>query len=369
VVSPILQVLKIATIGAMAVLIAFGGRTFFDYYKDKEADPLLGRPYILTVSDDDDGDTLAKRLHDDEMIRSELYFTTALRLSGTDLAPNTYTLRHGFSVMDILDIITIDNEDDNEEDNSTSAAITVTKVTFPEGKRLGEMADIVESKKLPFGGQDFLDAVERVDRSRYDFLKDVPDDVSLEGYLFPDTYDVGSDWSADDLVSIMLAKFDEVFAPTLRDQAHEMGLTIHEVVTLASIVEREAAVEDERPKIAQVYLNRLDQPEAVTQGLLQADPTIAYIIGDENDWWPQLKDVTSYPDDVQENPYNTYTHQGLPPGPICNPGLNSILGVLAPDGSNNLFFVAKNDGSDTHEFAETLEEQEANIEKYRENSQ
>ena len=105
------------------------------------------------------------------------------------------------------------------------------------------MADVVEEADLPWGADEFLDAVDAYPRDQFDFLEGVPDDQSLEGYLFPATYQVNTDWSPEDLVFSMLAKFDEVFTPQLEERAEDMGLSIHEVITLASIVEREAAVD------------------------------------------------------------------------------------------------------------------------------
>ncbi len=354
-ISPFVHVLKIGTIAAMAILVALGGRTFFDYYQEQEADPLLGRPFNLSISEDDDGETLAKRLSDGDMIRSELYFTTALRVSGNDLAPGTYTLRHGMSVSDILDTVSIEAEED--EDGEERAAVETIEITFPEGLRYGEMADIVEDAGLPWGAEEFMSAVETAPRSGFDFLDSVPDDVSLEGYLFPAKYPVNTDYTATDLVIMMLGKFEEEFVPEMVDRAEEMDLTIHEVVTLASIVEREAAVADERSRIAQVYLNRINIPEE-TEGLLQADPTVVYILGNEDDWRPILQPNQAIEDqDVIDNPYNTYLFPGLPPGPIANPGISSIIAVLNPDGSDFFYFVAMDDGSGKHAFARTYQEQ------------
>ncbi len=354
-ISPFVHLLKIAAIAAMAILVALGGRTFFDYYQEQEADPQIGRPFNLRISEDDDGETLAKALSDGDMIRSELYFTTALRLSGNDLAPGTYTLRHGMSVNDILDEITMESEDDSEDAEGTRAAVETVELVFPEGRRIGEMAEVVEEADLPWGAEEFLAAVEEVPRDRFDFLDSLPDELSLEGYLFPASYQINSDWSPEDLVITMLGKFGDEFQPSMEERAEEMGMSINEVVTLASIVEREAAVEDERPTIAQVYLNRLESTE--TNGLLQADPTVQYVLGDEDDWWPVLEPGDTERDEVVDSPYNTYLTPGLPPGPIANPGLKSILAVLSPDGSDYYYFVAKDDGTGEHAFASTYPEQ------------
>lgn len=360
-ISPFVNILKVVTIAAMAVMVALGARGFFDYYQEQEADPMLGRPFSLRVSENDDGETLAKSLADGDMIRSELYFTTVLRLSGNDLAPGTYTLRRGMSVNDILESVSVEAAPtEGEEDGEGRAAVETIDLTFPEGLRYGEMADVVEEADLPFGADEFTEAVETAPRDRFEFLEGVPDDISIEGYLFPDTYQINTDYTAADLVDVMLLKFGDVFEPELIERVNVLGLSIHEAVTLASIVEREAAVADERPRIAQVYLNRLGSDE--TNGLLQADPTVIYILGNEDDWWPDLQPNQATEDErVVDSLYNTYMTPGLPPGPIANPGQSAIVSVLNPDGSDYFYFVAT--GDDRHEFAETFEEHLANIER------
>lgn len=358
-ISPFVHVLKIVTIAAMAILVALGGRSFFDYYQEQEADPMLGRPFNLRVAEADDGETLAKTLADGDMIRSELYFSTALRLTGNDLATGTYTLRHGMSVNDILDTVTVEAvEVEGEDDGEERAAVETIDITFPEGLRYGQMADIVEEQDLPWGAEEFIAAVENAPREQFDFLDSVPDDVSIEGYLFPKTYPVNTDYTAEDLVFEMLVQFGLEFQPEFVERAEEMGYSIHEIVTLASIVEKETGDPSERPRIAQVYLNRLDSTE--TDGLLQADPTVAYLYGEEGDWFPELGPDDIQAPEVRDDPFNTYNTPGLPPGAIANPGSDSIRAVLQSDGSNFYYFVALNDGSGKHAFAETYAEQVEN---------
>jgi UPF0755 protein len=165
------------------------------------------------------------------------------------------------------------------------------------------------------------------------------------------------------VIDYLLRAFGDNFTPEMRQQAQDKGLTIFQVVTLASIVEREAVLDEERPLIASVYLNRLEAGMA-----LDADPTVQYAMGYnelQERWWPtiyfdelQVENLTQY-----EHPYNTYRYPGLPPGPICSPGLASLKAVLEPDNTDYLFFVAKGDGS--HAFAKTLEEHNANVAKYQ----
>jgi len=232
-------------------------------------------------------------------------------------------------------------------------------VTVVEGWRLEQIADAADGQGQ-ISSEAFLRAA---DPSRYDFdfLAGLPPDAGLEGYLFPTTYYFSRTDSARDLVSQMLAAFDERLTPDLRGEAEGAGLGLHTVLTLASIVEREARVPEERPIIAQVFLTRL------RRGIpLEADPTVQYAVAadptsvQEFGYWKQK---LTEADLALDSPYNTYRVTGLPPGPIASPGLDAITAVIRPAGTNYLYFVAKPDGS--HAFAETLEEHLQNVEKYR----
>jgi UPF0755 protein len=173
--------------------------------------------------------------------------------------------------------------------------------------------------------------------------------AGVEGFLFPDTYQFISNTAPEDVIQIMLRNFDWRFSADLRLEAEEAGMSVYEVVTLASIVEREAVAADERPIIASVFLNRLEQGMP-----LQADPTVQYAKGCDaatgNCWQDLLREDLN----TIESPYSTYLNPGLPPGPICNPGLDSIRAVLEPADTRYLYFLATQDGR--HVFAETYEE-------------
>jgi UPF0755 protein len=185
-----------------------------------------------------------------------------------------------------------------------------------------------------------------------------PADKGLEGFLFPDTYEVkqsGSD-NSDAVITIMLKTMEERFTPEMRAevakrQVNGRPATVYDALTIASIVQREGIVKEELPDIAAVFWNRVDRGM-----LLNADPTTQYALGKPGNWWPQL----DLDPNTVDNPYNTYKVVGLPPGPIANPGLDAIRATVYPSQNNYLYFVAKNDGSNTHAFAETLEEHERN---------
>ncbi|MGI5828207.1 MAG: endolytic transglycosylase MltG [Patescibacteria group bacterium] len=220
-------------------------------------------------------------------------------------------------------------------------------VTVPEGKRREEVAKIIAdefaTQGIPFSIQEFLEATE-----------------DSEGYLFPDTYLLPKYSTAVDVANIMRSTFDKKISEDLRLKMNELGLTLEEVLTLASLVEREAKFEVDRPKIARVLLNRLeiDMP-------LQIDATVQYAVGQaqcisrigkECNWWPVIQS-TKY-----SSPYNTYENPGLPPGPICNPGLAVIEAVLNSPDHDYLYYLSEPSGL-TH-YAETLNEHEANIRLY-----
>jgi len=223
-------------------------------------------------------------------------------------------------------------------------------VTIQEGLRLEQVAAAVATQtNIP--QEEFLALVTggwRAAGLGFDFLSDLPQGATLEGFLFPETYRLPEQATAMDLASRMLETFAARVTPGMRAAAANRGLNPHQLITLASIVEREAVLEQERPLIAGVYYNRLD-----SGWYLGACPTVQYGLGAPDNWWPQF---TPEATDL-DSPYNTYRHLGLPPGPICSPGLASIQATAYPATTDYFFFLAdcqKNDGS--HLFAVTEEE-------------
>jgi UPF0755 protein len=231
-------------------------------------------------------------------------------------------------------------------------------VTIPEGWRVEEIAALLESEGVVTSGAAFVEAV-RSGRSDYDFVLDRPADASasLEGFLFPDTYQFDQRSQPGIVVGIMLQNWANQIPKDVREKVTLQGRTLYDVVTLASIVEREAVAASERPLIAGVYTNRLK-----IGMYLQSDPTVQYAKGYDattGKWWNPM---------VQEeaitvvSAYNTFLNPGLPPAPICNPGLASIMAVIEPTESDYLFFYHKGDG--THAFAVTYEEHLRNEQLY-----
>jgi len=177
----------------------------------------------------------------------------------------------------------------------------------------------------------------------YEFVKTAPAGPDrLEGYLFPETYEIFTTANEHDIIDRMLYQFSKVFTEESYARAEELGMTINEVITLASIIEREARVQEDRPVISSVFHNRL----AIGMPL-QSCATVQYILGEQ-------KPVLSTKDTQIDSPYNTYIINGLPPGPICSPGKDSIHAALYPADTNYLYFLAKGDGS--HVFSETYDQ-------------
>jgi UPF0755 protein len=254
-----------------------------------------------------------------------------------------------------------------------------TKVTLPEGKNMLEYFDLLEKAKVAKASE--LEAVAR-DK---DFLAAhaITGD-SVDGYLFPDTYEFRVNEKPKAVLERLIQHHQEVWQDLLskhpRDAAKlkdKLKWTDRDILTMASIVEKEAVEPAERPRIAQVFINRLTKPD-FNPKKLETDPTIRYgcLVPEHKTAaciaWNEPCAKQNLPPgcdrlhraqlDDKDNPYNTYQHEGLPPGPISNPGKSAIEATLAPDGSDYLFFVAKN--AREHVFSKTLEEHRRNVERY-----
>jgi UPF0755 protein len=282
------------------------------------------------------------------VIRSSRRFQVLASLTGVQdrLSAGDYVLPTDGATSQVLQAITVQDQ------------VPVVKVTFPEGIRIEEMADIAE--KAGFGPAAGFVAAANAAQLPPDIKAALPEGAGMQGYLFPDTYILPKGSTVEQLVQEMVNTLNSRFTAELRAAAAAQGLSVHQALTLASIVEREAVLESERPIIASVFLNRLRQ-----EIKLDADPTVKFAVSltpanvEKFGYWKQSLTV----DDLQDpSPYNTYRHAGLPPGPIANPGLASIEAVANPATTQYLYFVAdsvKADGS--HVFAETLDQHNANV--------
>ncbi len=306
---------------------------------------------VVTVAPGSSAGDIGSTLQQRGLIRSALVFRLAADQAGvgTSLAAGDYELSRSMSTDEIIQVL------------AHGQVKRGLVATIPEGWRSEQIADRLEA--TGFASRDeFLGAVAAPPSvPGFDALGAAPTPPRLEGYLFPETYEVPQKVTGSRAAELMVRMFNSRIGESLR--GGESRLTPQQVVTLASIVEREAKQPSERSTIASVYLNRM------AAGMpLQADPTVQYAIASRDgakaasyNYW---RDLTQADLEI-DSPYNTYRVMGLPPGPICNPGEASIRAVLTPARTDYLYFVAQNDGSGGHLFARTLDEHNANVARVR----
>jgi len=278
---------------------------------------------------------VARRLVDEGAIRSQIAFITLAVLRGTarSLKAGEYEIPRGASLVTVLRLI--------EE-----GRIKPHLIVLPEGFAVRDLARQLEAEGLASAG----DVLRVASSPNFAQAQGIEAD-GVEGYLFPDTYQVTKGMRVEDILARMVARFREkVATPDVLARSAERGLSLHELVTLASIIEKEAVTTEERPTIAGVFWNRLqrDMP-------LQADPTVSYAMG--KDGAPTRQDLEV------AHPFNTYRNRGLPPGPIANPGRASVDAALAPAEVPYLYFVSIDDRQ--HHFSVTLEEHNRAVARYR----
>jgi UPF0755 protein len=289
---------------------------------------------------------IANRLQSMGLIKDPDLFKRYLQYNGLDagIEAGDFTLTQAMNVPQLAKAL-------------QKGRIAEVQVRIPQAHRLEEVANDLAAQ-VPISATEFLALMKTADqwKTQFSFLNDLPSGATLEGYVFPDTYGIAKDKvTAREIIATALRNFDKQVTPQMRADLQAQGRTLFDAIRLASIVEREAAVEAERPTIAGVYFNRLRDGIA-----LDADPTIQYALGNTRDpktWWPQITQ-----DDYQgvDSPYNLYRNLGLTPGPIDNPALASIKAAIYPEKHKFYFFRASCAKDGTHKFAKTLEEQIAN---------
>ncbi len=320
-------------------------------------------PQPFTVEPGEPAKLIAQNLESAGLIDDALLFEAYVRVNGLaeKLEAGQFTLSASMTPVEIAEAL----------QNALAPSITVT---LREGWRLEQTADYLTHNGI-LDGAAYRQLAETADLSRlpdaepgrYDFLAFRPANATLEGYLFPSSYELLAEQAtAEALIQRQLDEFAARVMPrywqAIADGTSQLEL--HAVITLASIVEREAVIDEERPTIAGVYLNRLAQDMK-----LEADPTVQYAMGYQpagNQWWKTPVYLAEY--QSVDSPYNTYLHPGLPPGPIDSPGLASIEAVLHPETHDYLYFVASPDGSGRHIFSRTFGEHLENVRRYQ-NSQ
>lgn len=309
----------------------------------------------FVVAPGETADLIASNLLSSNLVKDEELFRRYVRYTGLDsqLEMGTYRLSPAMSIPELATAL-------------SQATIQEVEIRFLDGWRIAEMVDYLKATTPaaidPLEFESIAQGNSTVGLSEYGFLDLLPSNTSLEGYLAPGYYRLPTDAGALFLIDLMLSNFDQQLSQPLRRSFAQSGLTIHEAVTLASIIEKETSVESEMPIMASVYLNRLQDGM-----LLQADPTVQYALGynqDTSSWW---KSPLAEFDLAVDSPYNTYLYGGLPPGPISNPTLSSLQAVATPAETGYLFFVADCEAElqGSHVFSFTFDEHLANVNRCR----
>lgn len=302
-------------------------------------------PSAVTIVTGDSAAVIGRRLLDSGVIDSQSRFELLALLLGWEgkLEPGAYSFESGLTTFQVLRRIHF---------GETSPL----RVVIPEGLRVEQIMERLTRAGV-VDHREFMAALAAVskDASADLLAANRPAGTSLEGYLFPSAYSFPLGSTADQALRLMLQRFDNAITPQLREQINSSGRSLHEILTIASIIEREVAEDSERALVSAVIWNRLDAGM-----LLQMDSTVQYAVGSEGEWWK--RELTGA-DLEAVSPYNTYVVGGLPPTPIASPGLASIEAAANPANVPYLFFVARGDGA--HAFAVTYEEHQANIERYR----
>ena len=316
-----------------------GGFVYDAYFKQPDDQ---AQTVSFEIEEGESVKTIGARLNDQELVDSLFFFKTYIRISNTggSFKPGTFELKPGMNYRSMVRML-------------SQAEIDEVQMTIPEGftlKQIGERVQATfphvtsdEWNRLtggasPFETDEFIVAAKK------------PDDVDLEGYLFPDTYRFFPDVSAEDIIKKMVVTMEQKIPNSITQSLNNSITSVHQILTLASIIEREVRGADDMKIVAGIFLTRLEIGMP-----LQADSTISYYLGKTS------AELTTA-DLKADEPFNTYTRVGLPPGPISNPGLNAITAVQNPTETGYLYFLTADDG--TVIYAATFDEHVANKWKY-----
>ncbi len=324
-------------IGMSLLLALYGMRVANDALALVKPDSEL----TVTIEKGSRLDTISKKLKEAGVIRYRWAFNLFAKVTGngSSFQYGTYELNTSMDYLEIVSSL-----------QKTATFQETVRVTIPEGKELREIITMLDEAGV-CSADELWDAV-KTHTYDYAFLADLPDrENRLEGYLFPDTYEFFTDSEADVVIKKFLDNFDSKWEASFTDRAKELDMTIDQVVTLASIIEREAVGDSDRDVVSSVFHNRLNSKSMT---LLQSCATVQYVL-------KERKAVLTYDDIKIDSPYNTYIYPGLPVGPIASPGLASIKAALYPATTDYYYFVVSASGE--HIFSRTLGEHEAAIKK------
>jgi UPF0755 protein len=327
-----IAIISILVIGSAALLCGLAWN-IFNYAAQPSGNDISEKIFIVLPGQH--FKMIAVHLEETGIIRDSLRFKLFARFKGFDkrIKAGEYKLSTALSPKQVLEIM-------------VSGKVALYRITIPEGYNLVQIAGIVSEMGLTDGPAFIRSANDTAIVKALGVEAD-----SLEGYLFPDTYHFPKGLPLDEIMGTMVNRFQEIFSTEWQERSRQMGMSIHQVVTLASIIEKETGAAFERPLIASVFHNRL------AKGMrLSSDPTVIYGIKDFDGNLTRKHLKTA-------NPYNTYLNKGLPPGPIANPGVAALEAALYPAETDYLYFVSKKDG--THHFSTSFKEHNRAVRKYQ----
>mgnify|MGYP000362346148 CR=1 FL=1 len=336
------------------LLVAVAGGGAWYIWNGMQPVSSAGPAVTFTIEKGMGSSEIADLLEENGIIRKSLFFKGYLKWTneGSQFKAGTYSAKPGDTYDNLITRL-------NAGDVIKKETVVFT---IPEGFTAEQVVDKLGTA-WKIDSAVFLNIVNSGAELKETDILGIPNDKGirhrLEGYLFPETYEIVKGSTAEEVVEAMLVQLKKKLEsiPNWQQKLKERGMSLHELLTVASLVEREVVVDSERPLVAGVIYNRLEKGQK-----LEIDATVQYLLGKQ-------KERLLNKDLEIESPYNTYRNKGLPPGPICNPGIAAIEAALSPKASDYFFYVTKKDGSQGHLFAKTYKEHLANIQKSNKSAQ
>lgn len=329
------KILKAALVLLVVASLFFSSWFLWEYHHPRN---IISPNTVFEIKKGSSASWIAQQLKKENIIKNKWPFLFAYKVFFTkeNLIAGEYEFNPPISVKEVLKKI-------------IKGEIKLHPITIPEGLNIWETAELlsqkysVDNKKVLYNAQN-TQLISSMDSEAQ----------NLEGYLFPETYHIPKNTSEEELIENMVSQFKKTFNPQWRERTREMGMNIREVVTLASLIEEETSVPEEKSLVSSVFHNRLKLGMK-----LDCDPTIIYALKKKDEYQGRLRNK----DLKLDSPYNTYLYKGLPPSPISNPGKESLKAALFPSKTDYLYFVSKNDG--THKFSSTFKEHQKAVIKYQ----